>query len=657
MTNTRIRELIDEALRPGQFFVGAGRTIRIEHHARDVCRWELFHGVLLDEAHTRLERQFESWRVVLTMGGAETGPALISVKLDVPSGLIHVVRHIEIYCESEPGPAAAEPVGEPATRWQTERVCTIQLKQVQDESDLSGQLAAGLRLAVIGTSRLAVTSIESPLPAFSLGQLAYFPDQPDGGIDRPMAGWRELIEAGLTITLTPAQGARILETVLRCADDRDVGAATRLFFERWKTFGDVEAGPAPLFRHLFNHLVLCGNTPFSDRLAASLRELADPDLWGPDSILDVISTMLRQLARHLTAYDLVRFHNGGANYPDALMLDALMRCYLELAERQAHAFKPILSSDRSEPIGAVVRRRAIRQAWLVRCQYEGHLVPDAPTSTGDNGRVLPSSHIRVPPVQITQPKARRRMLYAQQKTDDLLTTTTRTILNRAMDDLDRDRELIELGMAVFLDRPLGVFKEPDEPDRTPLLSYEAFSKRVAHRRIEQWRRGGCITDTRSARWRRVLDQCAPREGVAVADLTGHSRPGTLALEDARRAAMDFIFLRTTRCSLDDLLGRYDLEPLQTTAPDVWHWLRTSRHVLLIRTPRRTDRDPLLTGYDRNMLPMIHLTVRPPRTGEVRYIEFDGQEHPEAGLHVSLPETNRLGASRDSAAREMTCTLL
>ena len=59
-----------------------------------------------------------------------------------------------------------------------------------------------------------------------------------------------------------------------------------------------------------------------------------------------------------------------------------------------------------------LRRRALRQAWLIRRRYEGWPVPDLPTSPGENNRVLPPSHPRVPEEQILQPSRRTRRLYA-----------------------------------------------------------------------------------------------------------------------------------------------------------------------------------------------------------------------------------------------------
>ncbi|HEV3078713.1 MAG TPA: hypothetical protein VGY66_03000, partial [Gemmataceae bacterium] len=60
-------------------------------------------------------------------------------------------------------------------------------------------------------------------------------------------------------------------------------------------------------------------TEFVDR-ALSFINLA---MRGPDrdeDYVDFLSYLLRQTARHLTAYDLITFHHRGANYPDALLL-------------------------------------------------------------------------------------------------------------------------------------------------------------------------------------------------------------------------------------------------------------------------------------------------------------------------------------------------
>src|SRR5262249_20344183 len=130
-----------------------------------------------------------------------------------------------------------------------------------------------------------------------------------------------------------------------------------------------------------------------------------------------------------------------------------------------------------------LRRRALRQGWLLRRHYEGHLVPDAPTSPGENARVLPPPHRRVPEEQILQVIQRTRRLYDGDPLAAHLGERAGRVLRRGAADLHPADELRELGMAVFIDRPLGVLKAPAEPDQTPLLSYEAFSQAIADRRI------------------------------------------------------------------------------------------------------------------------------------------------------------------------------
>src|SRR5262249_50750420 len=140
-----------------------------------------------------------------------------------------------------------------------------------------------------------------------------------------------------------------------------------------------------------------------------------------------------------------------------------------------------------------IRRRALRQACLVRKHYEGHRVPDAPTSLGENLRVLPESFVRVPEEQITEAGKRRRKLYAEVPTVDILGEPGTHLLRAATDDLVDTDELRELGMALYLDRPLGVLQDPGEADRTPLASYEAFSRSIARRRLRELAAAGWIT--------------------------------------------------------------------------------------------------------------------------------------------------------------------
>ena len=90
----------------------------------------------------------------------------------------------------------------------------------------------------------------------------------------------------------------------------------------------------------------------------------------------------------------------------------------------------------------------------------------------------------MPDEQVVNPLKRGRALFAGDPLPRYLTATGERILRASFADLAAPSELRELGMALFLDRPLGAFKAPGEPDQTPILSYEAFSRSIAGRRLD-----------------------------------------------------------------------------------------------------------------------------------------------------------------------------
>src|SRR5207237_193434 len=128
------------------------------------------------------------------------------------------------------------------------------------------------------------------------------------------------------------------------------------------------------------------------------------------------------------------------------------------------------------------------------------------------------------------------------------TDADRDLLRQSLTDLAHPDELPELGTALFLDRPLGAPKHPLEPDATPLLSYVAYSRSLALRRLESLAEGPIGLGTaRAVPLRKILEALAV-SGVPVRDVASRSRPGTAALADARQVAEDFILLRTTALS-------------------------------------------------------------------------------------------------------------
>ena len=121
---------------------------------------------------------------------------LLSVKLDEATGQIHVVRAILSYAWE--GYDAGDNViqSRETTKWVRELVGTISLDAIPHANDLRNELMALLHAAVQGTSRLPLHSVEAPLPAFSLGQLAYVAEVQNPAVpDQPRRNWRELLEA------------------------------------------------------------------------------------------------------------------------------------------------------------------------------------------------------------------------------------------------------------------------------------------------------------------------------------------------------------------------------------------------------------------------------------------------------------------------------
>ncbi len=620
MTSDRIRAAIDNVLQPGSFFVAAPARLRIEHVDREELPWEVFRGHLLDRVHARSVAHFEAWNVFLDQDEAPGAAPLISLKWQIETAQVHVTRHILTYgyeaYQDPPGVILSRPVH----KWVAELAGTIDLRWFQDDdAALNAELATYVFLAMIGANRLPITSIESPLPAFSLGEFSYLPrlKGPTGAWTDPVA----FLSAALDDERPLVEQAKALETALR-ATSTDQLPALVAALERHKVRRqsglDWLAG---LFRAVFNNVALSPYTEFANRMLAVLSELASPERLGAAVVGDVFSFMLRHLCRHLTAFDLTLFHNFGANYPDALFLDALLKAYLPSIESNAELW--LVHTDDTAAIVRLKRRRrrGLRQACLLRQQYEGHRVPDAPTSLGENRRVLPALFVRVPEEQITQVAKRHRRLFQGDLLVRVLTEMGRNALDESVADLQCPFELRELGMAQFLDRPLGIVKEPGAVDHTPLLCYEAFSRSIAQRRLARMRAAGWITTEQHDHYLAALSEL-PVLGVAAADVMVVERPGVVSLADAQKVAGDFIFLRTTRGSLADLLLRYNLQPLERASPETGKWLNSAESILLVQhvPPGKPPTQATLRFYGQDAIVRLELGFVPGPDTMVHYRE-------------------------------------
>jgi hypothetical protein len=258
-----------------------------------------------------------------------------------------------------------------------------------------------------------------------------------------------------------------------------------------------------------------------------------------------------------------------------------------------------------------------------------------PTSPGENLRVLPPEFPHLSDEELTVRTARRKVLFDGQPLEAYLTPAARQVLHAACLDLCHEVERRELGMALFLDRPLGVLKSPGEVDRTPLLSYVAYSKMIAQARLRQLR-DWPLTSEYVDQLELPDDEVAPgASGFAIRDVPGDPRPGVVSLADAALAAHDFVLLRTTRSSLAELLSQYDLSPLAAAAPEAARWLQSGEPILLVRTaaPEELSSGTLqLTAFDAAMHPRLVLMPARTNAGPI-YGESLASEYVRAGLQV------------------------
>lgn len=575
MSPDDLERAVAAALTPDHFYLDRALTLRIEQRTQESLPWEVFRGHLLDKSQTREERKFASWLVFLSPEATEP---ILAVLFDPEVHQVFVTRSILIY-----GHEAYDDHGiiqsREAEKWRRELVGTIELDRVSGATQLGELLEHYLFLAVIGISRLPITSLESPLPDFTFGRFGYFPRTGD----------------------SPLRESKLLELSIRATSATDFAAA----FTRRR---DLD------IRILFNHLALSPYTDFVPKLTRLIQERP-----AEQAVTD-LSYLLRHLVRHLTAFDLHVFHNRGANYPDALALDLWLHAFCELIETH-----PVLAES-------MVVRRALRQAWLIRKQLEGLRVPEHPTSPGENLRVLPEPFGRLPEEQVLQADQRTLHLFANEPAEELLTPAIRRLLDHSLADLAHEAELRELGLAVFLDRPFGVFKQSGEVDRTPLFAYEAFSRTIAMSRLNAWHNLGFLPKARHAELTEKLLHGLEMKGIPVMDLPGRERPGVVALEDAIRASPDFVILRATKRT-SELFQRLCLDdpPLKALA-----LCRSAGRLFPIRSPRArlfADAEAFLTVYDDQLQPVIEFGLGQRDRGVVRYREWNGIEEITEGLRL------------------------
>ena len=256
-------------------------------------------------------------------------------------------------------------------------------------------------------------------------------------------------------------------------------------------------------------------------------------------------------------------------------------------------------------------------------------MPDTPTSPGENARVLPASQPRVPEEQLTQTMRRRRQLFADVPFASLLSPQAIFVLAQSVADLEHLDERVEMGLGLFIDRPLGYAKQVGEPDLTPILAHEAFSPSIARRRWGELKRmcAELGIDFDASRLDALFESGDWPPGLPHADVAECPRP-TAALADVRKVAADFVILRTKPVGLGQMIGNFNL--MRTLCEhyriDFGNNSQTPR---LCVQAYDDARQPVLALYDEHLRRRVELRV----DASQGYVRRGGVELPRAGLCV------------------------
>lgn len=602
-----VGQIIDDLMQPGHFFVGEGLRLRwTEAKAEDVP-WEIFRGRLVNAAQTRKQARFLSWHV--REEGADN--PLLSVRLDVNVGVVHVTRGILCYVWEGYDSGGGVIESREVQRWTQELIGSAELARFPNAEELRDELTCLIWQAIVGTSRLPLHSVEAPLPAFSLGQMHYCYRPWVEDVESPIQDWQVLLDTIERSEVSHVERARVLEAVLRHIDKVDI---LRLGAVR---FQGRPQEAIRLLRAVFNEVSLSPYTRFVDNVSCFLFDLVRLSDLPLDALADFHGELLRRVCRHLTAYDLITFHHGGANYPDGLLLEKLLLDCAAIIHLDPRIFAG--ANDHSRR-----RRRALRQACVLHRRYRNHLVPDSPTSPGENARVLPAPHGRVPTEQLLQPHRRQRRLFVDQLTDWFDRPEYHNSLAASLFDLQDPTERTELGIGLFIDRPLGYGKATGEPDLTPLLAHEAFSPSIALQRLKEL--AALALELSLDVPTEFFDSVArdlqemPVRGLPAERLAEPPRP-VAALADVRRVADDFVIVRTLPGGLGEMLRLFDFVAVQADFDP-----RSARVVAMVQSPR----GPVLGFFDDGFCCRLECIV----DDNAGFVRRAGIELPVNGLRVA-----------------------
>src|SRR5262245_52812700 len=248
LTPDAVRQLVPVVFQARHFFLAGGRRIQVEHTPERRRRWEIFRGRLLDPSHTREETTFEEWNLHLLEGESRPPEPVLSLLADWPARQLHVVRALECHFWEGYDSGGGVFLSRETTRWVRELTGTILLDEMTSPVEFLDELVSQVFHAVVGASRLPLTSVEAPLPDFSLGRLAYFfTNSPT--TSPPLTPGADF---------NPLERAKLLETLLLATPVEDMG---------WLAATLRGTDVPSLLRAVFNEVSL---SPWTDLVAKTL---------------------------------------------------------------------------------------------------------------------------------------------------------------------------------------------------------------------------------------------------------------------------------------------------------------------------------------------------------------------------------------------------
>jgi hypothetical protein len=624
--------VLKQALAPGLFFVRRDHQLMFHPPSEETITWEIFRGQLLDSRHTREQQAFLSYHVGIRDSEGTQAP-LLTLRISrstPPSPLptVHVTRWLRLRIWEAFDDNGAIGSRE-AERWVEELVGTASLATFNDLDSLLQELRLLVFHAFVGLSRLPLNSVEAPLPAFSLGMVGFFPSirDADDCVRNPIA----LLDHAGGSRISLLEESKLLEFFLRTASPLEIREGALEFARRVRDGDEKEAALCRRLRRLFNETSLTPYTGFVEKTLTFARLLFEQDALALENYAGFLLGLIRQTVYHLTAYDLITFHHQGANYPDALLLDALLRDVLALASTYSDLFVVNLQGEPRSVAGTRRRRRALVLGWWMHRFLNGLPVPEEPTSPGENARILPPPHRRVPDEQLLKHGRRTRYLFAENAID---WQNYQGLLQACVEELEDPEMLLELGTALYLDRPFGTLKPPGSLDLTPLLSYALFSRTVAHERLNRFEKFDPHLGSRPA-----VD--AALKHLEVLQTSGLPVPRsthagmTLRLQDCWRIADDFVVRRPTPETNRQLRAYFDWENAPSPLND---WCVLGLQPIPVPGPSAPTR---IIFFDADWKPQIECEV----AAEQGFARQGPLELPMPGLVVVTSGAHAIVASR------------